>query len=911
MLPDNTLENEQDIHGRVDDQWALAVRRLLMPVPLQVKELRGAYGRKGEVGGSSKTPTASTGIRSKVLKTPLNAYHITYAENIESIKKQGLRPTSEVGVNSALAGIEYEMDGVFVANVTQAKILYDRFADEGVDAAILEIYLPKGTVVYEDPLMPESSLIVERVPAKNIRVVTRDRLDTQRDMFADPFGNEFVMNELRGKYGRPGKVGGSSSTHSTPKTPADKELKTYLQTITKMRGKSESMQGWKYTSIEDMLVQEGKFFTPPATSALPDGVHKGPNKNCYGNAANLAIENPSYTYVEGFAMTNLVPFPFGHAWVVDNNGAVIDNTWETPGTSYFGIPFTTDYLLKTLDKRQVYGMIPDYPEKKYNPLKDGFAPKAIIEFSISELRGAYGRKGKVGGSSKTPTTNTASRRTFSNSLGIKRKDMPQIASGDMPEFIEWAKGKGVKVSNEYVKANTLLPTQIEYNLEQVEQLTPDALDKPTTVSKDNRVLDGTNRWVWFMMHNPNKSMKVRRIDLSAVDALALMKSFPKAFSKDVSQVGKSFTQQVVGKVFTELRGAYGRPGKVGGSSAMKVGKYDVVSVADWGKGYDVFWLLADGKIIAGSSSKGDLHSTMAVAIMGGTKTQEWAYYDALIDLDAIRINQRSNTVVIETKLLNTKTLKKLQTLHDSGVLRLPLDGAITWGGGSGNPGESLEMFGVSYVDFMSAERVKIDTDQVYLLSRSFPPPTRIELRGAYGRPGKVGGSSKILIRGTIHHPRKRREIKNVLEKIPEHFYTGINSITILPMPRKDIFTKLNGRYLYVDRVIELDVESEGVEATLTHEIAHHVHNLILDTPGNKKAWKAWEKLCKSRFARSKFITPYDSMVENPSETFAEMFRVFYDSGDGQLSNLTKFLKSDGQDDTELKQPFLDLLASVK
>ena len=64
-----------------------------------------------------------------------------------------------------------------------------------------------------------------------------------------------------------------------------------------------------------------------AATPQPDFGAFEPADGCSCNAAVLADEDPRYVYEEGFAF-----FPAdgwaNHAWVVDENGAVLDPTWQ-------------------------------------------------------------------------------------------------------------------------------------------------------------------------------------------------------------------------------------------------------------------------------------------------------------------------------------------------------------------------------------------------------------------------------------------------------------------------------------------------------------------------------------------------------------------------------------------------------
>lgn len=62
----------------------------------------------------------------------------------------------------------------------------------------------------------------------------------------------------------------------------------------------------------------------------------GPLGDCYRNAWELSLDG--LHYVEGYAMLGSIGFPIEHAWCVDDDGRVYDNTWPA-GHDYFGMAF--------------------------------------------------------------------------------------------------------------------------------------------------------------------------------------------------------------------------------------------------------------------------------------------------------------------------------------------------------------------------------------------------------------------------------------------------------------------------------------------------------------------------------------------------------------------------------------------
>lgn len=89
---------------------------------------------------------------------------------------------------------------------------------------------------------------------------------------------------------------------------------------------------------------------------LPAWVAPGPKRQCYQNAGTLAIENVGLTYVEGYAQPPGLP-PVHHAWCLDTQGRVIDNTFTDPEDSqYFGVPLTAETLRQLVENLRQWGL---------------------------------------------------------------------------------------------------------------------------------------------------------------------------------------------------------------------------------------------------------------------------------------------------------------------------------------------------------------------------------------------------------------------------------------------------------------------------------------------------------------------------------------------------------------------------
>lgn len=120
-------------------------------------------------------------------------------------------------------------------------------------------------------------------------------------------------------------------------------IKAYLDTMIRVVGSCQN-NNFLYVCAEDFALREGKGYIP---GPRPARFRRGLPKHCFRNAAELAAKK-GLVYVEGFA-ASVIPVP--HAWnVKPGSDKVIDVTWETPGSAYWGVAFDFPYVLKCLKK---------------------------------------------------------------------------------------------------------------------------------------------------------------------------------------------------------------------------------------------------------------------------------------------------------------------------------------------------------------------------------------------------------------------------------------------------------------------------------------------------------------------------------------------------------------------------------
>lgn len=112
-----------------------------------------------------------------------------------------------------------------------------------------------------------------------------------------------------------------------------------IRLLRAMAGAYPSQPGRRHASIEALVLEHGRWFTP---APLPPGRPLGVPQRCYGNAT-VHSETYGLVYVEGFAI-HTSGFPAAHAWCARPDSTVEDPTWDTDGHAYLGLPFTADYL---------------------------------------------------------------------------------------------------------------------------------------------------------------------------------------------------------------------------------------------------------------------------------------------------------------------------------------------------------------------------------------------------------------------------------------------------------------------------------------------------------------------------------------------------------------------------------------
>lgn len=125
-----------------------------------------------------------------------------------------------------------------------------------------------------------------------------------------------------------------------------------------------------------------------------------------------------------------------------------------------------------------------------------------------------------------------------DTLGIDRKDMPQIAEKDYNHFFNHLTKSGINHSVNTIAPSKLKATQGQFHKEKIKNIIDSINDntykpKPILTSKDNYIMDGHHRWLAHS--NLNVPIKIYKIDLKSDDLINVLNNYPKSFKEKLYQ----------------------------------------------------------------------------------------------------------------------------------------------------------------------------------------------------------------------------------------------------------------------------------------------------------------------------------------------------------------------------------------
>ncbi len=130
-----------------------------------------------------------------------------------------------------------------------------------------------------------------------------------------------------------------------------------------------------YKNTQRLILENGL----PFLKRITPSPFRGEPKSCYQNCFQALWNYPKLSYCEGFAISNEVPIPIAHAWLIDVNSQVIDPTRNEDFTdcTYFGVVFTGKFVREIALKTKYYGILDNDYVDKYQILQEGF-PKGAL-----------------------------------------------------------------------------------------------------------------------------------------------------------------------------------------------------------------------------------------------------------------------------------------------------------------------------------------------------------------------------------------------------------------------------------------------------------------------------------------------------------------------------------------------------
>jgi len=115
--------------------------------------------------------------------------------------------------------------------------------------------------------------------------------------------------------------------------------------------------------VEHPELEGGQYWKAvPWSTWKGAGWRRGSLKACYWKAAMFAIKHPELKYVEGFAFGPPNDVVYAHAWNVDDEGRVIERTWNVfdhwvEQMTYYGVAFEIKEVAKQIIVRDDFSPV--------------------------------------------------------------------------------------------------------------------------------------------------------------------------------------------------------------------------------------------------------------------------------------------------------------------------------------------------------------------------------------------------------------------------------------------------------------------------------------------------------------------------------------------------------------------------
>jgi hypothetical protein len=236
--------------------------------------------------------------------------------------------------------------------------------------------------------------------------------------------------------------------------------------------------------------------------------------------------------------------------VVSSTNFLKEEFWkgqtDERGDAWFKQTFGSNY--KESKAYQAYAEAVEAQKKKSFSID---VSKGLVVFADSILKNCGTGSGgfqpgntcgkEDGGGEEIHATADADKQAKLETLGMKRKDLPQIRGEDKPEFLGELAAKGIAYENKSIAVKDLKGVQGEYDPQRVGELRDNIaagdqeFSRPL-VSNDGYIIDGHHRWRAAYEHNPDYKLDVIQIDMPVKPLLEEVASSSKAFSAGIDQV---------------------------------------------------------------------------------------------------------------------------------------------------------------------------------------------------------------------------------------------------------------------------------------------------------------------------------------------------------------------------------------
>ena len=167
-----------------------------------------------------------------------------------------------------------------------------------------------------------------------------------------------------------------------------------------------------------------------------------------------------------------------------------------------------------------------------------------------------------------------------DTLGVKRKDMPQVKSDDYKEFIDYLQKNGAKFTKETIPARDLKAMQKEFSDDGIiKQLTKNIEQGPNRkaviASSDDYIIDGHHRWLVAL--NTGGDLNIFRVNIPAYELYNLVNKFEKTYYKGIYERGSIGVPLSSGLVMTLFPH---RPLKIKKSTPGKLNYNEAITSVD-------------------------------------------------------------------------------------------------------------------------------------------------------------------------------------------------------------------------------------------------------------------------------------------------------------------------------------------